>query len=194
MSSPKNKNLIRSLLSFGVIAVLTLTFVFFNEYVNQSGADDRHYERREVAKDFELPVIGKSRYFPTHEKLSLREARRIPVLLHFWASWCQVCREEKPDIDAFWAKHQDEDVLVLGIASFDTIVAMDNSKLLATPSFTVILDEDGAVANNYKVSGLPVSVLVDEEGFIVRTFKGVMQPYDFAAVENYLASRQKVRK
>ena len=186
----KKKNWTRRLISLGVVGLLTLGFVGFNEFVNKTDADKREYERREAAKEFDLPVIAKSQYFPSKDRLSLSQARKTPVLLHFWASWCQICRVEKPDLDAFWAKHKDEDILVLGVASFDTKEAMDNSKLLASPTFTVILDEDGAVANNYKVAALPVSILIDEDGFIVRTFKGVLQPYDFAAIETYLASRK----
>ena len=42
------------------------------------------------------------------------------------------------------------------------------------------------MANAYKVSALPVSVLIDAEGYIVRRFVGAMKPYDFVSVENYL--------
>ncbi|RZA14397.1 MAG: redoxin domain-containing protein [Proteobacteria bacterium] len=187
----QSKNIVRVLLSLGVIAVLTAAFVVFNQYARTSKLDNKEYERREVARDFDLPVLGKSQYLPVEASVALKSLRGKPVLLHFWASWCAVCREEKPDIDAFWAKHKDEDILVVGVASFDTKVAMDDSQLIAKPSFTVILDEDGAVANNYKVSALPVSVLIDDDGYIVRTFKGTLKPYDFAAIETYLSSRKK---
>lgn len=186
-----NKNVLRIVLSLGVVALLTGAFLAVNHYNDLNRLDEREYERRETAKDFSLPVIGKSRFYASSEKIKLTELRGKPLLLHFWASWCQICRQEKPDIDAFWEKHKDEDIIVLGIASFDTREAMADSKLIEKPSFAVVLDEEGTVADAYKVSALPVSVLVDSEGFIVRTFKGTLKPYDFAAIESYLDELKK---
>lgn len=180
------KTNLRLLLIIGLLALLTAGFLFFNLYSKTHELEGATYERREAAKEFLLPVIGKSEYFPSEATLSLQKLRTKPVLIHFWASWCAVCREEKPSLDAFWAKHKDADILVLGVASFDTKDAMAQSKLIEVPSFTVLLDEEGEVANAYKVSALPVSMLVDEEGFIVQKFMGNLKAYDYAAIENYL--------
>ncbi len=184
------KNNLRLLFIVAALALLSAGFVFFNNYSKTHEVEGIHYERREVAKDFSLPVIGRSTYFPSQAILNFKAARTKPVLLHFWASWCMICREEKPGLDAFWAKHKDEDILVLGIASFDTQEAMAQSKLIETPTFTVVLDEEGTAALDYKVAALPVSVLVDENGFIVRKFVGPLKNYDYVAIENYLAGRK----
>ncbi len=191
MSQKTNSNLVRLFVIAGAILVLVAGFIAFERYSDTLSVGKVEYERREVAKPFDLPVIGKSETLQTGDRLSLSEAKGKAVLLHFWASWCEVCREEKPAIDEFWAKHRDSDIVVIGVASFDTKQAMLDSKLIEKPSFTVVLDEDGAVATAYKVPALPVTVLIDKDGYIVRTFKGVMKPYDLAAVENYLQSIDK---
>ena len=185
----KNNN--RLLLSLGLIILLGTAFYGFEQYSVTHEVVPVEYERREAAKEFSLPVIGKSRYYPIEDTLNLTAARKKPVLLHFWASWCTVCREEKPGLDEFWAKHQDQDILVLGVASFDTKKAMDDSKLIHDPTFTVVLDEEGAVATVYKVPALPVSILVGTDGYIVKKFKGALQPFDFTTIENYLESLKK---
>jgi thiol-disulfide isomerase/thioredoxin len=185
------KNKTQLILVAVMMALLTAGFVFFNEYSKTHQVEGTDFERREVAKEFKLPVIGKSQFFPSETALSLTEARKKPVLVHFWASWCTICREEKPTLDAFWEKHKDEDIVVLGLASFDTKEAMDESKLIAKPTFTVLLDADGEIANAYKVSALPVSVLIGADGFIVQKFMGTLKPYDFVAIENYLDSLKK---
>lgn len=190
-NSDKKKTILRFFITALTLASLTLIFVVVSRMSGENALDQVEYERREAAKDFYLPVIGRSEHLDIGTTLSLSQLRKKPVLLHFWASWCTVCRDEKPDIDAFWAKHKDEDIAVVSIASFDTKEAMAESKLIEKPTFTVLLDEDGEVANKYKVSALPISVLIDEEGFVVRTFKGVLKPYDFVAIENYLASKKK---
>jgi len=176
-------------LSLGLLAVLTAGFVVFNRYSKDvDPLVGAQYERRELAKDFNLPVLGKSQFFTSEDTLSLAQFRNTPTLIHFWASWCMVCREEKPSLDEFWRKHKDSDIRVVGIASFDTKQAMDESQLIRESTFTVILDQEGDVASSYKVSALPVSFLVDSEGYIVEKFLGPLQPYDYTAIENYLES------
>lgn len=178
-------------MALGIIFLLGAAFWGVKQYSDSHDVVNVEYNRREAAKEFNLPVIGKSRYFTSEERLTLAAARKTPVLLHFLASWCAVCREEKPAIDELWGRHKDKDLLVLGIASFDTKQAMDASGMIKDPTFAVILDEDGSVANNYKVPALPVSVLVGADGFIVKKFMGALQPYDISAIEVYLESLKK---
>ncbi len=183
----KNKGTL--FLIVGLLAFLTAAFALINSYSKTHDARlGAHYQRREAAKDFDLAVIGKSQYLPTADVMDFDSLRRKPVLLHFWASWCTVCREEKPSLDAFWSTHKDSDIVVIGVASFDTKKAMGDSELIKIPTYTVVLDQEGDVANAYKVSALPSSFLVDTEGFIVQKFMGPLQPYDYTAIENYLDS------
>src|SRR6266852_1638282 len=56
------------------------------------------------------PDTGKS-------ALSLSNFKGKPVVLNFWASWCDPCKEEAPLLESAWkqAKAQGKDVVFLGI-------------------------------------------------------------------------------
>ncbi len=49
--------------------------------------------------------------------VTLSEYRGKVVVVNFWASWCAVCRSEKPSLESFQDENADDDVVVLAIAS-----------------------------------------------------------------------------
>jgi thiol-disulfide isomerase/thioredoxin len=100
--------------------------------------------------------------------LALTELRGRPVLVHFWATWCPVCRFEQDSIQAI-----SRDWTVLSVALEETPVEelrayMDEAGL----SFPVLRDTDGALAARYGVRGVPASFVVDAAGRIRFTAVG----------------------
>lgn len=102
------------------------------------------------------------------QTVSLVSLRGRPVMLNFWATWCNPCRMEMPFIqevfeDTEW-KEQELVILAVNLgedASKVTKFLEDNGF-----SFTVLLDTDGSVAENYDVSGIPTTFFIDKNGII----------------------------
>lgn len=96
------------------------------------------------------------------EKIRLSAMRGRPVLVHFWASWCPVCRMEEQGIHAIAVDHA-----VLTVA-LDTATpqAMRRYLLRKGLSFPVIRDAQGVIGAEYGVSGVPASFVVDSAGII----------------------------
>lgn len=99
-------------------------------------------------------------------QVSLRDMRGQVVLINFWASWCDPCRAEFPDIQAVYEARKDEGFTVLGVNSHETWGAIEPFVEAMGVSFPILLDESGRVAKTYRLVGLPMSVLVDQEGII----------------------------
>ncbi|MFV9673298.1 MAG: TlpA family protein disulfide reductase [Acidimicrobiia bacterium] len=78
-----------------------------------------------------------------------------PVFLNMWASWCPPCRSEMPDIDAASESH--EDVKFIGVAANDDPVEAAEFATSIDIGYTIGFDEDGSVAQAYKIPGLPAS-------------------------------------
>ena len=109
---------------------------------------------------------------PAGDSRALSDFAGQPLLLNFWATWCAPCRAEMPFLEAVYAKHADEGLVVLGVNVQEptAVVAPYLDELGLT--FPVLLDLDGDVSRLYRVGSYPTSVLVDREGRIVTIRRG----------------------
>ncbi len=96
------------------------------------------------------------------EVVTLEEYRGEPLLLHFWASWCPVCKFEEGAISAVA-----EDWPVLTVAmqsgSDEEIRGFMQEQGL---NWRTISDEAGLLSSQYGIQGVPVSFIIDAEGNI----------------------------
>lgn len=95
--------------------------------------------------------------------IKLDSYRGEPVLLHFWASWCPMCELEQSGISKIG-----KDWKVVTIA-FQSGSAEDVRRYMARKNITdwvTIADEDGKLAEQYGIKGVPTSYVLDKEGNI----------------------------
>ena len=100
--------------------------------------------------------------------VDLAEYRGKPVLVHFWASWCPVCRAEEGSIDSLA-----EDLPVITVATgsgdgADIRKYLEDNRL----GFPVLLDQNGQLAHQWKVVGVPTSFVIDPQGEIASATVG----------------------
>jgi len=103
-----------------------------------------------------------------------------PVFLNMWASWCPPCRQEMPDIDAASDSH--DDVKFVGIAVNDDPVEAAEFATSIDIGYTIGFDEQGAVAQDYKVVGLPASYIISSDGIILEQVFGSVTEDDIDAM------------
>lgn len=102
------------------------------------------------------------------KKFDLYEVKDRPILVHFWATWCPVCSLEQSSINNI---AKDLSVVTIAMQSgSDEILTqfMKNESL----SFKVINDESGNLSQLYKISGVPVSFIVNDKNKIEFTEVG----------------------
>ena len=120
------------------------------------------------APDFDLPTLN-------GHSLSLQHLRGKPVLINFWATWCEPCIAELPLLDAAAQSHADE-LIVIGINEGDPIRDVDSFIEHQALSYTILLDYDQTVGILYKVSGYPTSIFIDADGVIRAIYLGEIPP------------------
>lgn len=151
-----NKGLLAVIASIGFIALLAFGLV-------AKGGPS-------IAVGEEAPAASVDRLTGAGE-VSLDDYRGRWVLLNFWASWCDPCREEAPAIEAF-ARENRGDVVVVGMDSRDL---SSDARAFAREyglSYELLHDGDGAVMDSYNVKGLPESFLIDPDGEIAYIYRG----------------------
>ncbi len=103
------------------------------------------------------------------KKLSLRDFKGKPVLLHYWATWCEPCKVDIARIRELQEKYQ-RDIVVVGIALDGDKAALQRflqSKPLTWPQLYEQCGLDGRLAEELGVLTLPTMLLLDKEGVVV---------------------------
>ncbi|HUL40393.1 MAG TPA: TlpA disulfide reductase family protein [Burkholderiales bacterium] len=95
------------------------------------------------------------------------------VLVNFWASWCDPCREEMPAIDAFYRKYRDRGFEVIAI-SMDTDDDLPKvQKVMQAFSFPAMMQSETEMDGYGRVWRIPITVVIDRAGIVRRNgFEG----------------------
>ena len=107
---------------------------------------------------------------------ALSEWRGRPLIINFWATWCEPCRREIPLLKQLRGEHAKDGLEVLGIAiDFRDAVASYVGK--AGIDYPVLIAEQDATAPKaFGVGmGLPTTVVANREGRIVATHVGELR-------------------
>jgi thiol-disulfide isomerase/thioredoxin len=92
------------------------------------------------------------------------------VLVNFWATWCGPCRMEIPDFIKLQEKYAGRGFTIIGLAQDDEAKVrayVEQSGI----NYPVVIDK-GETGQQYGVTGLPSSILVDRKGKVVYAMQG----------------------
>jgi thiol-disulfide isomerase/thioredoxin len=97
------------------------------------------------------------------------------VVLNFWATWCEPCREEMPELSQLNDAYKNKNVVVLGVA-IDDVGAVGNFVKETKVSYPLFAaDMDGMqyatnLGNDKDV--LPYTVIIKADGTVAKTYFG----------------------
>jgi thiol-disulfide isomerase/thioredoxin len=113
--------------------------------------------------------------------ITLAALRGRPVLLNFWASWCEPCRKEMPALVTFSKEHPG--LSVVGLAVNDRPADSRRFAKEVGADFPLGIDRNADVAAEFDATtGLPMSVIIDQQGRVATTIYG---PVSRTALEGY---------
>ena len=115
-------------------------------------------KRVKEAPDFKLKTLD-------GRPMSLSDFRGKPILLNFWATWCEACKEELPSMQRLHDEMAKEGVQVVAVSIDRTGPEkiqhyVDEYHL----TFPILLDPNQQARREYFIMGLPTSYLIDAQG------------------------------
>jgi cytochrome c biogenesis protein CcmG, thiol:disulfide interchange protein DsbE len=130
----------------------------------------------EVLEEGTLPRSLRRKLEPAFRdgELSLEELRGTPIVLNFWASWCDPCRAEAPRLQRGWQRWGRQSVLFLGLDMQD--IRSDARDFLREFGITypTIRDPGKDVARRYGATGIPETYFISDRGRAVGHVVGVV--------------------
>ncbi len=105
-------------------------------------------------------------------RMSLADLRGKPVVLNFWASWCEPCEDEAPALVRAQRRLERAGGTVLGVTVEDArpdSIAFERRFGMEYPS---LRDVGGKLADEYASTSVPETFVIDREGKIVAIQRG----------------------
>ncbi len=106
--------------------------------------------------------------------IRLDEFRGVPVVLNFWASWCDPCRGEAGRLERAWQQSRRRGVLFLGLNQQDAREDAGDFLRQFAITFPQVRDPGKETAQAWGVTGIPETFFIDRRGRVVSHVIGVV--------------------
>lgn len=127
-------------------------------------------EEGKLAPDFVLSDIN-------GKQIKLSDYRGKTVLLNFWATWCPPCKAEMPHMEKLYNKYKKDGFEILAVNVTTSEKNRNNVDQFIEDyglTFTVPLDENGKVFQDYGIMAYPTSFFIDSDGVIRKKVLGAV--------------------
>ncbi|MEW5797852.1 MAG: TlpA disulfide reductase family protein [Bacteroidota bacterium] len=107
-----------------------------------------------------------------------------PVLINFWALWCEPCKLEMKQLQSLSEKYKSRHFSIVAVNQDNQKSVSKVPSYVSSQQFTfyIALDPDGEIAQRFNVQNIPFSILFGKNGKIVYKTLGY-KPGDEAILE-----------
>jgi cytochrome c biogenesis protein CcmG/thiol:disulfide interchange protein DsbE len=155
--------LIRCGITFQWIAMLCCAIFLMTPAIAWSQHD--YHSGQSAAPSVGNPAIPFELKSLEGKSVGLASFHGKPLVVNFFASWCDPCREEMPLINEL-SKGAKDSFNVLGIAVEDSRAAVTEYARESRLAFPIALDLNSRVKRAYRIFGPPATFFIDGQGII----------------------------
>ncbi|WP_027964499.1 thiol-disulfide oxidoreductase ResA [Halalkalibacillus halophilus] len=160
MERKKKRLIFRS----AVLAILvgTLVFVLIIN-LNQ--------DRPSLAEGAEAPNFKLDR-LDENGAIELNDLEGQGVMINFWATYCEPCKEEMPHMQELYEEYEDQGIEIIAVSVDKNEFVINNFYNSLGLTFPSVHDRNETVMESYEIVPLPTSYFINPDGTIERIVKG----------------------
>jgi peroxiredoxin len=111
------------------------------------------------------------------DNLKLSEHRGEVIMLSFWATWCDKCKEGMPVLNDIYLKYRDKGFTVFSINTDKERAKVNKWLRGMNVAFPILLDEAHDVSKKYEVESMPMTYILDRDGHLRYMHDGFPEGY-----------------
>jgi cytochrome c biogenesis protein CcmG, thiol:disulfide interchange protein DsbE len=134
------------------------------------------------APAFSLPALGAA-----GQQVTLGQYAGKPLIVNFWASWCEPCQKETPLLATFY-RNQGGRVAVVGLDENDTSAAALKFAHAKGVTYPLGFDPGMTASDAYGVYALPQTFVLDSQHRIVEHLYGALTTAQLARALKLMGS------
>ena len=117
-----------------------------------------------------------------NNQVNLKDYRGNLILINFWATWCAPCKREMPSLEKLTNKYPEIKVYAINTEKPNKLKIRDFFRTIDVASLDTYYDPDFKLVKQFKMRGLPTSILINKDG---EEFGRVIGEVDFIS-ESFL--------
>ena len=86
------------------------------------------------------------------------------MILNFWATWCAPCRREMPSLEKLTHEYPEIKVYAINMEKPNKLKTQDFFKFIGVLSLDIYFDPKLKLVKQFKMRGLPTSILINKNG------------------------------
>ncbi len=90
------------------------------------------------------------------------------LIIHLWATWCEQCVKEMPEVEAFYQRYHDRGVDVVAVSLDDRSDKDKVNQAMKSFSFPAAMEADSDLHRLGRIWRVPVTFVIDQNGILRR--------------------------
>jgi len=145
-----------------------------------------------VTEESDVTQLGCIVYDVNGNEVNINNFIGKPMVINFWTSWCEPCKEEMPNFQKAYKKYGSQVQFLIINATGDPDETVEKASAVISKkgyTFPVFYDTDENAAKKYELSSLPSTLFIDKAGNVALTTSGACSTDELEQGINFVLNK-----